>query len=397
MIHLLLGVIYLSFISLGLPDSLLGSAWPSMVVQYEVPVSFAGLVSMLIAFGTISSSLLSDRITKKFGAGLVTAVSVLTTAVALFGFSTCKAFWMLCVWALPYGLGAGSVDAALNNYVALHYKSRQMSWLHCMWGVGAATGPYIMGTVLTHGGNWTGGYRTISVVQMILTILIFISLPLWNKKKSENQKELEVSAENKDLEPIPLKTLVRFPGVPQVMLCFFCYCALEQTSGLWAASYLTIFKGLAAETAAGFAALFYIGITAGRFINGFVTFRLEDRKLIRLGFGIISSGIIVLALPLNAYVSFAGFVLIGLGCAPIFPCLIHSTPSNFGEDKSQAIIGLQMASAYVGICVMPPLFGIMANFIAIWLLPVFLGICLLVMAFMFFELCKKTDGLASGK
>ena len=293
MLHLLLPIIYLAFISLGLPDALLGSAWPSMYPQLGVPVSYAGIISMIIALGTIVSSLMSDRLTLRLGAGKVTAISVAATATALFGFSFSGSFLSLCLWAIPYGLGAGSVDTALNNYVALHYESRHMSWLHCMWGIGASIGPYIMGYVLTAGSAWNGGYRVIGVLQVILTVILLCSLPLW---KAASSKSEEGRAPRKALS---LPRILRIPGAKAVMICFFCYCAIEQTAGLWAASYLSLYKGIPAETAAGFASMFYLGITIGRAVSGFVTMKLNDTQMVKLGLCTIAVGILAMLLPGN--------------------------------------------------------------------------------------------------
>ena len=386
MVHLLLAIIYISFISLGLPDSLLGSAWPTMYGEFGVPVSFAGIISMIIAFGTILSSLASDRLTLKLGTGKVTAISVAMTAVALFGFSISDSFWMLCLWAIPYGLGAGSVDAFLNNYVALHYSSRHMSWLHCMWGVGASVGPYIMGIALTGGQSWNMGYRYISIIQIVLTAILLFSLPLWKNRGEAVEVEGEPSAQT---EPMTLRQVVAIPGAKEVMITFFCYCALEQTAGLWASSYLVLHKGVSTETAATFASMFYIGITVGRFFSGFLTMKLNDAQMIRLGQKIVLLGIIAMLLPLNEVVSLVGLILIGLGCAPIYPCIIHSTPTIFGADKSQALIGVQMACAYIGTCIMPPIFGLLANHISVALLPIYLVIILILMIVMYEKLLRK--------
>lgn len=386
MFQLLLAIIYLAFISLGLPDSLLGAAWPSMYPEFQVPVSYAGIISMVIALGTVISSLMSDRLTKRLGAGLVTAISVAMTALALFGFSFSHSFWMLILWSIPYGLGAGSVDAALNNYVALHYKSRHMSWLHCMWGVGASAGPYIMGFALSHGQNWNGGYRYIGILQIILTFILFISLPLWKKEKKDAASESDATSDH----ILTLREIFAIPGAKSVMLMFFCYSAIEQTSGLWASSYLVLHKGVAPETAATFASLFYIGITIGRAISGFITMKLNDTQMIRLGQGIILLGVLALFLPLGSTISLIGFILIGLGCAPIYPCIIHSTPDHFGADRSQAIIGVQMASAYVGTCLMPPVFGLIANNITVALLPAYLILFLVLLSVMHEILIQKT-------
>lgn len=386
MFQLLLLIIYLSFISLGLPDALLGAAWPSMYRELHVSISYAGAISMIIAFGTIISSLQSDRLTRKLGTGKVTAISVAMTAVALFGFSTSHSFVALCLWAIPYGLGAGSVDASLNNYVALHYESKHMSWLHCMWGIGAAAGPYIMGYVLTNGRSWNSGYRVISVLQIVLTMILIFSLPLWkNRPEIIDDNGQEVSA-----KALSLREVIRIPGAKEIMVCFFCYCALEQTAGLWASSYLSLYKGVSAETAATFASMFYIGITVGRALSGFVTMKLNDVQMIRLGQVLIVVGILIMFLPFGQTLSLVGLIVIGLGCAPIYPCIIHSTPMHFGADKSQAIIGIQMASAYVGTLLMPPVFGLIANHITVALLPVYLFIILILMFVMHEALTKKT-------
>ena len=386
MVHLLLVIIYLAFISLGLPDALLGAAWPSMYPQFDVPVSYAGIISMIIALGTVVSSLQSDRLTRKLGTGKVTALSVCMTAMALCGFSISHSFWMLCLWAIPYGLGAGSVDASLNNYVALHYESRHMSWLHCMWGVGAAAGPYIMGYVLTAGWGWNSGYHIIAVLQIVLTIILLCSLPLWKERPTEVLQDGKVQT----AKALSLREALQLAGAKEILVCFFCYCAIETTAGLWASSYLTLYKGVPAVTAAKFASMFYIGITVGRALSGFLTMKLNDVQMIRLGEMIIGIGIVVMLLPFGQNLSLAGLILIGLGCAPVYPCVIHSTPAHFGADKSQAIIGIQMASAYMGTCLMPPVFGWIANHITVALLPVYLLVILALMAIMHELLCKKT-------
>lgn len=386
MTHLLLAIIYIAFISLGLPDSLLGAAWPSMVQEFGVPLSYAGIISMIIAFGTILSSLQSDRLTHKFGTAKVTVVSVAMTAAALFGFSISHSFVLLCIWAIPYGLGAGSVDASLNNYVALHYASRHMSWLHCMWGVGATLGPTIMGLVLTGGQVWNSGYKYIGMIQIVLVAILVFSLPLWKKEKVNAAEDLS-STDNRKI--LTLKEIFHIPGAKEVMLCFFCYCALEQTTGLWASSYLTLYKGISAETAASFASLFFIGITIGRAISGFATMKFNDTQMVRIGQILIALGVIAMLIPGIQILSLAGLILIGLGCAPIYPCIIHSTPAHFGAERSQAILGVQMASAYVGTCIMPPLFGLLANTISVALLPIYLLAVLILMVVMHELLTKK--------
>ena len=368
MFSILLAIIYASFISLGLPDSILGSAWPSMYGPLGVSVSYAGILSLTIALGTVVSSLFSAKLIQKIGTGWVTAISVGMTAAALFGFSISHSLIALCLWSIPYGLGAGSVDAALNNFVAVNYESKHMSWLHCFWGIGASLGPYIMGLCLTAGGTWREGYRTISLIQIALTTVLIFSIPLWKKKQS-------ALTENKKSERnLRFKELVRIPGTKAALLAFFCYCALEITTGMWASSYMVLGKGMSVETAAKWASLFYLGITGGRFISGFVTIKLGDRRMVAIGQAIIVLGVISLLLPFGNASALAGLILIGLGCAPIFPSLLHETPENFGEDLSQSIMGMQMACAYIGAALTPPLFGLLADFVNIKLYPWFLMI-----------------------
>jgi fucose permease len=376
----LLIIIYLSFISLGLPDSLLGSAWPSMYHSLHVPLHYAGFISMIIAGGTVISSIFSEKIIRRFGTGVVTAVSVLMTAVALVGFSLSPLFIALCLFAIPLGLGAGSVDAALNNYVALHYKARHMSWLHCFWGIGASIGPIIMSVFLIRNNSWNLGYRTIGIIQICLVVLLFIALPLWGKKENERTTKSE---------PVKLTQLLHIVGVKQVLIAFFCYCSIETVTGLWGSSYLVTVKNISPEIAAQWIALYYIGITTGRFISGFMTMRLSNRQMIRLGQGIIAAGIIVLVLPLGNYTLLPGLFMIGLGCAPIYPSLIHETPKNFGKEYSQGIIGIQMASAYIGTTLMPPIFGRIASQTSFNIFPLFIGILLILKIIMVEVLNKK--------
>lgn len=372
MVSLLLAVIYLAFIGLGLPDSLLGSAWPVMHLQLNAPLSFAGVISMLIAGCTIISSLLSDRLTRRFGAGKVTAVSTAMTALALFGFSLSGRLWMVCLWAIPYGLGAGAIDAALNNYVALHYSSRHMSWLHCFWGVGAAISPYIMGICLAATGRWQSGYRSVGVIQVVLTALLFLSLPLWQGREAETPD----GAEGK---PLGLRGALKLRGVPAILLAFFAYCGAETSAGLWASSYLVSVRGVAPETAASFASLFYLGITIGRFLNGFIADRAGDRRMIRVGAAVMGFAALLILLPTERPLpALAGLLLFGLGCAPVYPSIIHATPAHFGKENSQAVIGIQMAGAYAGSTLMPPLFGLLANAVSLRLYPVWL-LCMLAL------------------
>ena len=384
MYSILLVVIYLCFISLGLPDSLLGSAWPSMYQGLGVPLSYAGIISVTITVCTVISSLFSDRMIRRFGTGKVTTVSVLMTALALFGFSVSTEFWMLCLLALPFGLGAGSVDAALNNFVALHYKAKHMNWLHCFWGIGATAGPYIMGVFLTGGGNWSGGYGAIALIQIILTGCLVAALPLWKRA------EKTASDKTENGKSIPFREALTLSGAASVMVSFFCYCALEASAGMWASSYIVIRWGITAETAAKWAALFYLGITAGRFFGGFITVKLNDNAMIRLGEIVVILGIAGLLGARSETWVFVSLVLVGIGCAPIFPSLLHATPDNFGKELSQSLMGMQMACAYMGSAFMPPLFGILAQYAGIKFYPIYLAMFAVVLFIMTERLSRRT-------
>ncbi len=374
MITLLLVIIYLSFISLGLPDSLLGSAWPAMRTDMALPVSYAGILSFIITGGTIISSLLSDKVIRRFGTGKVTAVSVGMTAFALLGFSISPGFLWLCFLAVPLGLGAGSVDTALNNFVALHYKARHMSWLHCFWGVGATAGPIIMSLFIGIQSGWKIGYRTIGIIQVCLVVILFASLPLWKKVGGSTKTEELTGASPSFID------ILRVNGAKPAFLTFFCYCALESSAGLWGSSYLVLVKGVSSGTAAKLVSLYYFGITLGRFISGFITMKLSNRSLIRIGEAVVITGLVCLLLPIDiVLIQTVGFLLIGLGCAPVFPSLIHETPTRFGKDLSQTFIGIQMACAYIGSTLMPPIFGFIAQKTSFGLFPFFLLTALLLM------------------
>lgn len=370
MYSLLLALIYLAFISLGLPDSLLGSGWPIIHNDLSVPISFMGIVSMVISGGTIVSSMLSDRLTRKLSTRIVTVSSVFLTVIALFGFSFSSQFWMLLVFAIPYGLGAGAIDAALNNYVALHYTSKHMSWLHCFWGVGTIVSPFVMSYALTHS-TWHSGYRIVAFIQLGIGLLLLATLPVWKASRQ---------SDGDNAKSIGLVGALKIRGVPYLLIGFFAYCAAEATAMYWASTYLVEVKGVTIDRAAGFASLFYIGLTVGRFLGGFIMNKLGDRKMIILGTCILSCGILSLLIPVeNPTVSLVGFIIIGFGCAPIYPCIIHSTPSNFGAENSGAIIGIQMASAYVGSTFIPPLFGLLGNLISFAILPVYLSVFIVIM------------------
>ncbi|MCR5485771.1 MAG: MFS transporter [Clostridiales bacterium] len=382
MYSFLLALIYLGFISLGLPDSLVGSGWPVMHKELGVPISYMGIITMVIAGCTIISSLMSDRLTRKLGTRVVTVSSVFLTAAALLGFSFSTDFKMLIALAVPYGLGAGAIDAALNNYVALHYTSKHMSWLHCFWGVGAIISPFVMGRALITS-TWNTGYRVVAFIQIGIGLILLVTLPVWKVNKSSFEKSSE---------SVGLVGAMKIRGVPFILIGFFAYCAAEATSMYWASTYLVEVKDVSPEQAAKFASLFYIGLTVGRFFCGFITNKLGDRKMINLGTVVLTCGIFSLLLPLkSADASLAGFVIIGFGCAPVYPCIIHSTPYNFGAENSGAIIGIQMASAYVGTTFIPPLFGFMAHRSSFKILPFFLLFFIVLMITMTEITFRKTS------
>lgn len=345
----------------------------------EVPTSYAGLVTMIIAGGTIISSLLSDRLTRKLGTGLVTAMSVGMTAAALIGFSTVSSFWLLLIWAIPYGLGAGAVDASLNNYVALHYSSRHMNWLHGCWGVGASMSPFIMGFALSHNMGWSKAYLIVGVMQVIMTAILMGSIPLWNKvnpgsigvadghpsKDSTEQRQQSLS----------IAGALNIPGAKLMLIAFFGYCAMETTTMLWCSTFLTSQRHFTASTAASFASLYLLGITVGRFLSGMIADRVGDRRMITFGMILVTIGIAMLQFSShNTVLLFIGLIAAGLGSAPVYPAIIHSTPINFGKQHSHIIIGIQMAAAYLGSTLMPPVFGYLSSLLGMKMLPLYLFI-----------------------
>lgn len=375
MYTLLLALIYIAFISLGLPDSLLGSGWPVMHEFFGVSVSSMGIITMVMWGCTILSSLISDKLTHKFGTSIVTVTSVFLTAAALLGFSFATQFWMLIVLAVPYGLGAGAIDAALNNYVALHYTSKHMSWLHCFWGVGTIVSPFVMSYALTTS-VWNNGYRIVAFIQLGIGLLLLLTLPVWKVNK-------RVAASEKEQKSLGLIQALKIKGVPFLLLGFFAYCSAEATAMGWAATYFAEVKGIDGETAAAYASLFFIGITVGRFLGGFLMDKLGDRRMILLGTAISAVGVIMLMLPSGiTIVPIIGFVVIGLGYAPIYPCIIHATPDNFGAENSGAVIGIQMASAYIGSTFMPPLYGLLGRFFGYGIMPLYLLLFMALMLFM---------------
>ena len=371
MFSFLLLIIYLVFISLGLPDTALGSAWPSIYPSLDVPVSYASILTIIVPICTIISSLNSDRLTKRFGTGKITVVSVLLSVIGLLGYSICTEFWMICLFAIPYGLGAGGIDSSINNYVANHYSSKHMNWLHAMWGIGATIGPLLMRYTLTNNGSWNKGYLLLGILQSIVLLILFLTLHLWK----DNKKDETISKE----KPLTIRQTLMLKGALVLLLCFFCYSAVEQTVMLWCGTYLAMHLDISEELAASFSSLFIVGMTIGRILSGFISVKLNEKRMIRLGSSLMLAGLFLMILNLGNIVSFIGICLLGLGCAPIYPSIIHSIPLYFGKDKSQAIIGIQMAFAYLGVVLAPSLFGIIVEYISIYWLSVYLLIFTILM------------------
>ena len=369
----LLVLIYIAFISLGLPDSVLGSAWPVMQAELGAPLSLAGYISMVVSAGTVVSSLASNRLITRFGVGRVTAVSVLMTAAGLLGISLAPGAWMLFLCAIPLGLGAGSVDAALNNFVALHYAARHMSWLHCFWGIGATAGPMILSLQLSHGASWRSAYGLISGIQFALALALFLTLPVWRRAKAPAAESGE------EQRYLTNREALRLPLVKTALVGFVFFCAVETTSGLWASTYLHQARGLSASEAAMGASMFYGAITLGRLITGFAASRISPARLIRIGQCVCLAGAAMVALPAPSAVGMLGIAVIGLGTSPIYPNMLHETPRRFGARNSQAIVGLEMAFAYIGSTLISPLFGSLASATTLHLYPWFLAACTLVM------------------
>ena len=360
MTTLLLVIIYIAFISLGLPDSMLGAAWPLMQREMSLPLEGAGLVSTIVSAGTIVSSLLTGKLIRKLGTGLLTMLSVLMTALALLGFSATQNYYWLCLMAIPLGLGAGAVDAALNDFVARNFSSRHMSWLHAFWGVGATSGPLLLAYVVSQSGRWQGGYRTVSIIQFVLVAILALSLPLWRKQDKTDGESTEQSKAN--------GSIWKIRGMVPNLIAFFGYCGMELTAGLWFASFLVAERGLMAETASAWASSFYFGIMLGRLINGFLTMKFSNKTLIRSGQVLILVGLILLFIP-QATFSLIGLLLVGMGCGPIYPSMLHETPARFGEENSSRLMGIQMASAYLGLTAMPPLVGLIASKTSLGIFP----------------------------
>jgi len=386
MVTFLLLIIYLAFISLGLPESLLGSAWPVMHISLGTDARFLGVATFIIAGGMVIAGIVSNRLLKRFGAGTVSAVGALATALSLIGFSNATTFWMFCLFAIPYGLAAGSIDAALNNYVSQHYNSRQMSWLHGFWGVGAIISPYIMGFSLEREYGWEHGYFTVAMIQVAIVIILFVCLPIWKKLNGR------VPAAEESERLLTLSEVLKIKGVKLVLPAFFAYCAVEATTMHWASTYLFLHRGIPGESAARYGALFYWGLTGGRFLGGFIANKMGDRKMIRVSTVIIFAGIFMLLLPFEAdMVSLIGLVVLGLGTATVFPSIIHSAPANFGKENAQAVIGVQMAGAYAGITLMPLLFGIISPITGMGIYPVFMLVFTVVFVILIELLNKCVD------
>ena len=387
---ILLIIIYLSFIGLGLPDTMLGAAWPAMYRDLSAPIHYAGIISMITAAGSVVSSLMSARITRFAGTGVVTVSSVFLTAMALIGFSFSNNVVWLFILAIPLGLGAGSVDAALNNYVALHFKARHMNWLHCFWGIGASIGPLIMSAQLKATGSWSQGYMTVGIIQLCIVIVLLATLPLWKRSKREQGDKHAESTPH-----LSFRKIAQLPGVKQMLLGFFCYCTIEVVAGTWGTSFMVTIRNISPENAARWIGLYYIGITAGRFISGLFTLKINNLQLIRLGQIVILLGIVLMLLPYNASIT-TGFMVFGLGCAPIFPSMLHETPRSFGREYSQSIIGMQMASASLASTIMPMIFGSLASAFDFSIFPFFLGALLLISILLIEASKKKSRRLKTG-
>lgn len=385
---LLLAVIYLIFVSLGLPDSLLGSAWPVMQTAFGVPSSFAGYVSMTISFMTVISALLSPTMIRKYHAKWICIVSIGMTILGLLGFSLCSSYYMLFVFAVPYGLGAGAIDASVNHYVANNFSGSVMNFLHCFWGIGAMISPNIMALALRYA-RWNEGYRWTAYIQMCILLICLISLPIWNTNESEDQEELQESA--------GIRESLSVPGLVFTLIAFFAYCSGEATCFLWVPSYFAGTKaGMSKELIASFGSLIFGGIMFGRIISGFVSDKLGDRKLIRIGIIVEMLGIALVLLPAEHYlVAAAGYVITGIGMGPVYPAIQHMAPENFGRKYSAAAIGLQMASAYVGSTFMPMVFGQIQQRLGIWVMPFYLLLfALMNLGFLeaaYFQIKKKAE------
>ncbi len=367
MATLLLLVIYLAFIGLGVPDSLLGTAWPVIYPEFSVPMSFASIVSILISCATMISSMNSARIIRRFGTGRVTAFSTLLTAAALFFYSFTGSFWFMCVLAIPLGLGAGCVDAALNNYVSLHYSARVMSFLHCFYGIGVMASPYIMSTVISSEAGWRGGYRTASLIQLLIGLTALVTLPLWKKAHGEESIEAE-----KHMAVLPMRQTLRIPGALLTCLAFLSFCAIESVCGNWSATYMVTYKQVAPEQAALATMFFYMGLALGRLLSGLVANRLKPWQIIFISMGLLNASLLLLILPGSALLSIIALLLVGLGVGPLYPNFNYLTPHHFGAAQSQSVMGMQMTFASIGVIGAPALCGVLGQWLGMWIFPVYL-------------------------
>lgn len=365
MATLLLAVIYMAFIGLGLPDSLFGAAWPAIYTEYGLPFSFGSFVTVLSFFGTTISSLCSAKVINRFGTNRVTAFSTALTAVALLGMSFTGSFLPMCLCALPLGLGAGAIDTALNNYVALHYSATQMSFLHCFYGVGISVSPYILSLVLNGDAGWRGGYRIAVLIQAVIAIVLFCSIPLWEKVHGKEGREEEA-----EVKALPLKEIVRIPGVKVMWGLFICSCTIECTCGSWGSTFLVEHKGLAAEKAAGIITFYYVGIAVGRFLSGVVATKLHSWTIIKIGEVIMGVALVLLCLPVSGVLPGIALFMVGLGNGPLFPNFNYLTPENFGEELSPSIIGTQMAVSSIAIMTTPVLCSVLGQMLGMGIFPI---------------------------
>lgn len=367
MTTILLIIIYIAFIGLGIPDSLFGTAWPAVYTEFRLPISFASIVTMVISCGTIVASMVSARVIRRFGTNLVSAFSTAMTAAALLGFTLSGNFWLLCLCAVPLGLGAGAIDTALNNYVAIHYSAVHMSFLHCFYGIGVSVSPYLLSLVMQGKEGWRGGYRLAFGIQLAITLILFVTLPVWKKAHGQG-----VDGEEEKTKTLTLREISRIPGVRMMWLLFLTSCAIECTCGGWGSTFLVEYKGMAPEQAARMVMYYYIGMTLGRFLSGILAAKMDSWDIILAGQCVLGAAVIVLLLPLQAWFSAAGLFLVGLGNGPLFPNFNYLTPRNFGEDVSQSVMGTQMASAYVGIMLAPALCGVLGQIFGMWIFPFYL-------------------------
>ena len=367
---------------MGIPDSLFGSVWPSIARDINVSLHYSTYIFIIMGIGRTIANVACDKLVKRFGTGIVFLFGFLTLTAGVFGFSFSSKILAICFWGFFLGFGPGFVDVALNSYVALHYKARHMNWLHCSWGIGASIGPMVMSFYLANDKLWNLGYRTIGIILCCFVVIIIGTLSVWDKNKNQS------NSEGKNEQKIQNIELLKIKGVKNNLVAFLCFVLFEIVLILYGSSFLVVEKNLLPETAAQCISLFYIGMTSGRLIAGFVTIKLNNRQIIRIGCGIIAFGIIILILPIGTIALMACFFIFGFGNAPIFPCFLHETPGNFGSDKSQAIIGLQMASATLGPLLILPLFGLLLSNAGFKIFPLIVGV-LLILSIFLFELFNK--------